>query len=404
MRTSSPSNGSVDLVDSVDMESGSEGSTSVRDDPTRPLRRPAHRNVARRRQDENWVVWTWNLPLLIGSLLFVSLTSVVFTGLFVWQSSRLGGQFLQLAEVAQLADDSSEELRWLRRYLALWPADAQIQVRLARKLDDVADQTGEIDKARYQLTRAIANLTDSDDQTTLLELRRRLIERLVQLGGGWLIEAERQINLLNPPADDPWALAMLARSLLAQEKAELARQLERSDLPSRDQQYWRWAAAQPLGEVLRMAVEANPESVELTGALVEIYLDRPQLFLSEDSRTAMTSVETSPEQLEQARSLLLKLSQKTTDSHAQWLAYVHAHRHDIELAQRTLEMVASEARERLKQRSQNVANAGLSGETDDQPSKWDVKLLLARGLEMQKAGATPGRSNATSFSPTCLLS
>lgn len=397
MRTSSPSNGSVDRVDSVDMDSGSEGSISVQDYPTRPLRRPAHRNVARRRQDESWVVWTWNVPLLIGSLLFISLAAVVFTGLLLWQSSRLGGQFLQLAEVAQLADDSSEELRWLRRYLALRPADTTIQVRLARKLDDVADESGEIDKARYQLTRAIANLTDSDDQTTLVELRRRLIERLVQLGGGWLIEAERQINLLNPPADDPWALAMLARSLLGQEKAELTRQLERSNLPSRDQQYWRWAAAQPLGEVLRMAVEANPESVELTGALVGIYLDRPQLFLSENSRTAMTSVETSPEQLEQARTLLLKLSQKTADSHAQWLAYIYAHRHDIELSQRSLETVANEARERLKQQSQDVATTGLSSEADDEHRKWDVKLLLARGFEMQKAGDYAGAIKCYEF-------
>src|SRR5690606_19138132 len=144
--------------------------------------------------------WVWNLPLLLGTLAVFGVGIPVFVGLYYWQSSRIGGQLLQLADHASAEGDPHEEVQWLRRYLALQPDDVDVQIRIALTFDEHIQQRSQIDQSRRNLIRALTAVDGRNDAVEA-DLRERLIERLLQLGGGWLLEAERQIIHLNPPPD-----------------------------------------------------------------------------------------------------------------------------------------------------------------------------------------------------------
>src|SRR5690606_31514571 len=104
----------------------------------------------------------------------------VLAGLYYWQSSRIGGQLLQLADRAAADGEPKDEVQWLRRYLALRPNDVDAQVRMALSYDEDVRQWSQVDQARRYLERALTAI-DGRDAAVESELRQRSIVRMLQL-------------------------------------------------------------------------------------------------------------------------------------------------------------------------------------------------------------------------------
>ncbi|WP_164101194.1 tetratricopeptide repeat protein [Candidatus Laterigemmans baculatus] len=334
--------------------------------------------------------WAWNLPLLFASFAGLVMGALLLVVLYQWQSARVGDQFLQLAEAARSEKKPREAAQWLNRYLSLRPEDADVRVQLAWTFDSLASEPADIEQARRHLIRAIAALESEDEREEKDALRRRLIDRLLELGGGWLVEAERQISLLNPPPGDPAALHQLARSLLGQSELGTARPPATTP-PLREEDYWGWAASQPVGKVLRMAVEANPESVELAGALVAVYVDRPELFDVPGVPADRTDY------IGRAASLLERLSERKDDGHAQWFVYHYGSRIGSLTETEPLAVMAALALQRLQQHAvgpeapSEAASPAVVAEGKDSTESyapgWDAELVLEHAARLVQAGS-----------------
>ena len=182
---------------------------------------------------------------------------------YFYQSSRSAEAFMRRADAAAEDGDAAEESKWLRRYVLLRPDDLDAVYRQAIAVDDAADQaTGPgrgraINTARQQLGSAIFRIAKFDEEREE-ELRRRLVNRLVESGDARGTEAETQILALDPPADDPEMTRALALALAGQVRfgTYARRDVDTSD---RDDAPWERLAAEPVVEVLRVAVERNPE-------------------------------------------------------------------------------------------------------------------------------------------------
>ena len=125
-----------------------------------------------------------------------------------------------------------------------------------------------IDQSRKLLGDAIARLGSSDFRQSQ-QLRRLLIPRLLQLGGPWFREAERQVVLLNEEPGNPAAEKWMALALVGQLNESMSDELPAENFRKRND-YWKWLSFQKPGEVLFQAVESNSSDVDLLAHLVEL--------------------------------------------------------------------------------------------------------------------------------------
>ncbi len=327
--------------------------------------------------------WAWNIPLLLVTLAVFGIGAPILVGLYYWQSARIGGQLLQLADRAAADDNPQEEVQWLRRYLSLQPTDVDVQVRVALTFDKNVEQGSQVDASRRHLARALTAVDGSNDAVET-ELRRRLIERMLQLGGGWLIEAERQIIKLNPTPEDPQGLAYLAKSLVGQLENQVPRS-NTAEVPERDEHFWRWLAAQPVGDVLRLAVVANPDSVELADAFLGAALTKPELFT--------VGADNTRDLREQIDDVMERLSGRVDNGHAQWTAYFYASRDDVSVQTQPLAVVAAAALKRLQAHAASsdpatVEQAPLQiKQPGDYAPFWDAQLVLTHAANLASGQA-----------------
>lgn len=152
--------------------------------------------------------------------------------------------------------------------------DASAIVNTSTEKDAIVDSVAPnlhrdaINNSRKSLGNAIAQLgNEHPDQTH--QLRKLLIHRLLQLGGNWFREAERQIVLLDELPSNPQAVKWMALALIGQ----LNESLNDDRLADRFHQqddYWNWLSHQPPGEVLFKATELNPADIDLLANLVEL--------------------------------------------------------------------------------------------------------------------------------------
>jgi tetratricopeptide (TPR) repeat protein len=126
-----------------------------------------------------------------------------------------------------------------------------------------------IDQARKELGNAIAILGSEEDSTHIPQLRRLLIKRLLQLGGNWCREAERQIVLLNETPGNPTAVKWMALAMVGQFQKSTSDD-RNPDKFKKHSDYWNWLSHQKPGQTLLRAIELNPTDVQLLANLVEI--------------------------------------------------------------------------------------------------------------------------------------
>ncbi|MFN9913439.1 MAG: hypothetical protein ACK53L_12685, partial [Pirellulaceae bacterium] len=148
--------------------------------------------------------------------------------------------------------DYPTEVKWLSQLIAFDYRYDRALERLAIATNNSVDSLEDVDKARQALMKAMASLDETADAERLANLRRLLIQRLLEMPASWALEAEKQILSLKAASDDSEVLRWLGLSLFIQvENGEWrARDKSRFD---KQKDYWSWMSCQPVGAVLEAA-------------------------------------------------------------------------------------------------------------------------------------------------------
>ncbi|TWT81171.1 Tetratricopeptide repeat protein [Planctomycetes bacterium CA13] len=248
------------------------------DDSSSPVESQQYLDKIQQRQFD----WQWNGRLLWISTAIAAILVVCSIASYVYHSKTTTQTYRSRADEAASEGKFSDQAKWLQRYLLIQPDDTGAIIEMAIASDQAADValsselSAAVNQARKHLGSSIARLTD-DEAKEAKDLRHRLIKRLIQLGGGWFREAERQVVVLDAEHTDPQANKWMALSLIGQVDASIsdARQADKYD---KEKDFWLWRSHQKPGEVLVTAISMNPNDVDLIAKLVEAAIRTPQSF------------------------------------------------------------------------------------------------------------------------------
>jgi Tfp pilus assembly protein PilF len=316
--------------------------------------------------------WDWNISLLLKSLCVVAVLSLVVGLLYYWQSSRLASGLLSQASSSKDQGKIKEQVKWLTRYVRLVPSDVENLAHLALAVD--SQEIGEnqnIELARSKLSLALAACGEKAEFDELRQsLRRKLIPRLLQFGVMKASEAEQQILLLATTADDNEATRWLAQSLVLQRNGM---EYKPRDPHKYDKHtdYWNWLASQPTGEVLRVAVEANPDDLDLNSNLLAACREGSTWFDFEGQAASKYAL------LELRKRTLDRLSKKE-NGHAQFIIYFYTAITDQAQAQSFITSALEPALARLKLHLGSSAPSDASSNAYEPRWDWQIALECAK--------------------------
>ncbi len=269
------------------------------------------------------------------------------------------------------------------------PADQEVIIEAGRVADAAVDTASyseryaKINSARKQLSSSIGRLDPQVHATAIEDLRKRLVERLLQLGSFWLPEAEKQILLLKPDPNDAFASKQLARAVVGQ---VLAGTYEARDNTLKDKEidYWGWMRTQIPGEILTLAVGRNPEDLNLISLFLSAYHNEPQIFEPLEEQGSVETLRARADRLvEEAVTFLLEQSSQ----HANWILYTHYAADELEEpAVNIANQNASRALTRLAELKKDddlTISSDPSSQSNIPEYYWDIFVLnaAARGSE-----------------------
>lgn len=239
----------------------------------------ANAKLARKMQERRFR-WEWNTKLLGVSIALAIGIILISVASYLFHSSKTNRTFMSLADVAGEKKDFATQAKWLRRYSLLNPGDSEIIIKMAVAADTAADeadgnQFSSIYKARKQLGESIAllgNLPEGDQQSSINDLRRRLINRLLQME--LYSEAERQVIALRAEEADRESLNWLSQALYGLIRDGKYRQRP-TDVPKSD--YWYWLSCRPAGEVFLQASE-DTSDLDSVARCLFAYQDHSEVF------------------------------------------------------------------------------------------------------------------------------
>jgi tetratricopeptide (TPR) repeat protein len=216
------------------------------------------------------VAWEWNIPLLIKTGVGATLLVLSLGAAYSYQSLRISNGILDKIADAEQSGATEDQIKWLKRYIALVPRDKDRLIELAKITDDQVSTQSDIEEARKRLSAALTACDETpgyEEQSQ--ELRKRLIPRMLQFGSRWATEVEKQIFRLKSPEGDAETTKWLAQSLVAQRADSQYSDRDPSKY-ERSADYWQWLANLPTGEVYYQATQVNPNDVDLLAAFVVI--------------------------------------------------------------------------------------------------------------------------------------
>lgn len=323
--------------------------------------------------------WRWDLRLGTLSLVAVLIIGAAGAASYIYHSASISATLYAQVEEAIESGDLKSQQRWLKRYLMLEPNDVDAVIQLALAADQAAeeakrDERGEaIDRARQQLGNCIARLGESEGlETSISDLRSRLIERLLQLGGPWYVEAERQTLLMRASPDDALVAKWLALSLHGQFVAD-AYQERQPYLDTDDVDAWTRTSHLPIGEVLYLALDRNPGDLDLIAPYLEQIRLNPGLF-----DQAAESAARHQQKADEAIAELLARD----DGRAKLVLYSYVRAgEEPERGKEVLLAAAPDASERLTQTSGELQDADGQGVVPD--FVYDFRLLASAAGEIE---------------------
>ncbi len=223
--------------------------------------------------------WQWNLPLLVRSLCAAAAMVALAIAVYFWQSSSMASELLTQAKNSADRGEGKEQVKWLSRYVRMVPNDVQRQADLAFAVDEQEvgpDQNVEFACSRLAVA-IVASGVDPEFEDLRKSLKRKLIPRLLQFGVSRAQEAETNILSLDADPNDANATKWLAQALffqwgLSEYEARDPNQFDKAN------DYWKWLASQPAGQVLRSAMELNPNDVDLAQSYLFVVSNKPAWF------------------------------------------------------------------------------------------------------------------------------
>jgi tetratricopeptide (TPR) repeat protein len=339
-----------------------------------------------RRQKPRPVKWEWNLPLLGVTAAVLLILPLILYFTYSLQTSRIVRGIWERADAAKSDGDFAAESRWLNLLVTFDKNDKEALIRLALAVNQNAKSGGEILAAERALVTALGAVGETTNTDEIQTLRRLLIQRLLDLGSAHAGEVERQVTLLKAEPENPDALRWLALSLFSQvESGEWRTRFKgRYD---RNKDFWNWVSFQPVGEVLRLALDKNPDSPDLAISLLHAYVTRANFFdtIDNDENRAILS--------DKAKALITQLKAKD-DGKIQWACYFYAQKMDRELARSLLPEIAPMAAERLRIRAASAKSETAKSDSKGASKKdslaneddWDVKLLTSYATQLSDQG------------------
>lgn len=295
--------------------------------------------------------------LATGAVIFIVLVAAI--GSYYYHSATTATTFLQLATAADEGEDFEGQAKWLRRYSLLVPDDVDAIYQMAIAADKAADAAdrdsrgARVDAARRALSRAIGQIGDKDDDK-VADLRVRMLNRLLQLGGPWNREAERQIIELDADENDPQSLAWLALAL-GGEIADGSYSIRAPQAKAKADGYWAWLANQSPAFVLGSALQENPQNLDLITQFLFTRRENPELFQGPRGGATLPDSE-----LEAIEKRAAKTIGETPTSHAQLVYYRYLlQSDDADEAGAVIRRAAESAHQRLVETS--------SGKTPENP-------------------------------------
>lgn len=264
--------------------------------------------------------WTWNGKILLLTGAVAVAVLVMAVGSYYYHSATTATTFLELSRTAEQKQDFEDQAKWLRRYALLEPDDVGAIYDMALASDKAADTADRdtrgqrVDAARRTLNQGIGQI-GSKDPDKVSDLRVRLINRLVQLGGPWNREAERQIEVLNAAPTDPQATTSLALAL-AGEISDGSYSLRDPQAVAKVDNYWRWLGNQPATFVVGSALQQNPQNLDLITHFLFSRNEKAESFRGSQGGASLPETEIA-EIADQAAKTL----RDTPTSHAQLVLY-----------------------------------------------------------------------------------
>ena len=236
---------------------------------------------------ERRIGWEWNRRLLVIMLLLATVGLVVGSIAYRLNRAAAAKTFLAKAVEAEKESDYLQQAKWLKRCMLLRPEENDLAIQAAFAADksvDVGDREDKpvrVDQARRYLGFALSKIdSEHEDYETL---RRMLIPRLLQIGGGWYIEVERLVIGLSAAAGEPQATKWLAKSLVGRVRQGHYNQ----PVPDESEtEHWEFLAQQLPGDVLIKAIEVNPQDIDLLAELQGLAQESPELFSLAESLDA----------------------------------------------------------------------------------------------------------------------
>jgi len=326
---------------------------AIREDTASPTSSSAAESRAREpkrylaKAENRQVEWRWNRRLLLSTLACLTLVALGSFASYRYHTTQTSKTYFARAKAARESGDLAGQARLLQRYLLIHPEDLEAVVTVAIATDEAvasaspAERGLAIDRARRLLSSSIARL-GSQNPEQVKDLRGRLIERLIQLGGPWHREAERQVVAFAADATDAQANRWMADALVGQVRSTTyeARTPDKYD-PEND--FWNWLSHQKPGEVLIKAISLNPKEADLIGRLVEFSQASPEMF-----EQVKGNAEQRAAALAQRVEVTLEGLAANTDSRSHWIRFrFEQGRGQIERADQILLAAAEDAAERL---------------------------------------------------------
>ncbi len=328
--------------------------------------------------------WGFDGIYLLKTVGIFAAVGLVMLGLYAYQSSRISGELLRRAAEAEASKDYKKQAAWLQRVIGLDPNDKKSIIALGLAVDNSVVTADDLVKARRRLSAAIASTGESpefDDDRK--DLRRRLITRLIQLAkvapGEFANDAEQQILLWDPPADDPQATKWLAESLFVQALSGQDRNVPASKVPK--SQHWKWLGAQPLGHVIHRAYLLNPDDPDVAGMYITSVMDHTEWFELADDDGVRLARETL---LEDGRKAIPRLRGNRENGRMQLLAVAYAESLEPTLVSTILKEAYSGAMGRLKENLKNTRPDSWGARFDasyDPAADWSLVIDYANDAQ-----------------------
>lgn len=255
-----------------------------------------------------------NLGVLFSTFAVLGVLALAAWGLHELQMSRVSASLISRAEAAQTDGDWRQAAKLLESYLLLWPSDTMRKVELAEVYDKQAETGGQIQRLiAFQSVALGVCESNPELKERGVKIRRRMIDRLIQLGRQEeALDEIARIAGATPDPDLKKSFALCSFQLAVEKRSHLLSSGSQSQLPD-------WLAqfqSKLVPDQLQSALLDNPGDIELSISMAECLLGDPELL-----RNSSFAKDTSAELRERALQVVDRMLTANREDPQAWLAH-----------------------------------------------------------------------------------